>query len=136
MRHPIRNLLLVLAATALLAATAAPPAVSEPRLDATASPTVEQPEPSRPDLDRNAPTFFRDIIAPLWPGRSCVFEARAHNPHKSGNDASGHSSWDDNSEHSGDCPAKADVKVELQVWACGERSGRCRWVTRGGKDTK
>lgn len=134
MRHPIRSLLLVLAATALLAATAASPAASEPESGTTAPLPVEQPEPSRPEPGGDATASFRDIIAPFWPGRSCVFEARAHNPHKSGTDASGHSSWEDNSENSGDCPARAEVTVELQARMClAEYPNICDWVNHGTK---
>lgn len=134
MRHPIRNLLLVLAATALLAATAAPPAVSEPESGTTAPPPGEQPEPSRPEPGRDAPASFRDIIAPLWPGQSCTFRARADNPHESGDDVSGHGAWVNTSRPSTNCPSQAEVTVEIQAFACWEEgplTGNCVWIPQG-----
>ena len=130
MRHPFRNLLLVLATAALLAATAATPtAASEPGPDPATPPPGEQPESSQPG-PRDASRSLRDIIAPFWPGRSCTFEARAHNPHPSGRDASGHGSW----ETPGNCPARADVTVELQARWCLERLPFvCGWITVGTK---
>lgn len=135
MRRPFRNLLLALATAALLAATAAAPtAASEPEPDATAPP-VEQPEPSRSSPGRDATASFRDIfIAPFWPGRSCTFRARPDDPHLSSNheDASGHGAWLDTSDNN--CPATADVTVELQARWCQEGFFRvCGWITVGTK---
>ena len=132
MRHPFRNLLLVLATAALLAAaTASPTAASEPGPDAATPPSGEQPESSQPG-PRDAFRSLRDIIAPFWPGRSCTFEARADNPHPSGRDASGHGAWEDNS--SDNCPARADVTVELQARWCLEGYWLiCDWITVGTK---
>lgn len=132
MRHLSRNLLLVLATAALLAATAATPtAASEPSPDAATPPPGEQPESSQPG-PRDVFRSLRDIIAPFWPGRSCTFKARADNPHPSGNDASGHGAWVDRS--SGDCPSEADVTVELQARWCQEGFFCvCDWTTVGTK---
>lgn len=139
MRHPFRNLLLVLATAALLAATAATPtAASEPGPDAATPPPGEQPESSQPG-PRDAFRSLRDIIAPLWPGRSCTFEAKSHNPHMSttvSGDVSGHGEWVNTSDPLTNCPSRAEVTVEIQAFACWEEgllTGNCVWIPQGTK---
>ena len=110
------SLLLVLAPVALLSTATSPASASgqEPG-------EVEQPQPddSEPDETLN-----------LWPGQSCTFYARADDPHRSGNDASGHGAWVNTSSPSSNCPSRAWVTVKLQVWWCwGVNPYECEWRT-------
>ncbi len=111
------NLSLVLAAVVLLGTATSSASASSPELD-----EVEQPSPSTPDPD---------VHAQSWPGRSCTFRAEAHDPHRSGNDASGHGNWVNTSNPRSHCPSKAFVTVKLQAWLCMDQYPyTCKWVTQ------
>ena len=108
---------LVLATVVLLGTATSSASASGPELD-----DVEQPQPGDPDLDETLS---------LWPGQSCTFKARAHNPHRSGNDASGHGSWENTSNPASNCPNTALVRVQLQAWQCHPYNPfDCSWYTR------
>ncbi len=69
--------------------------------------------------------------AAIWPGRNCKFDARAHWPHHSGNDASGHGNWENTSNPRGRCPSRAYVTVHLQSWGCLQVFPyTCHWRTQ------
>ncbi len=115
------SLLLVLAPVVLLSTATSPASADEPELD-----EIEQPEPSEPDLDPDLDDGFL-----LWPGQSCTFYARADDPHRSGNDASGHGAWVNTSNPASNCPDTALVKVQLQAWQCHPYNPfDCSWYTR------
>lgn len=75
-----------------------------------------------------------DAQAAVWPGRNCKFQARAHWPHHSGTDVSGHGNWANTSNPSSRCPDLAYVTVHLQSWGCLQVFPyTCHWRTQATK---
>lgn len=129
MQCSLKTVLCLAATAALLVAppTSAVASESEPTgvtpADETQAPTAE---PGSDHVDNAA----------LAAWSSCAFHARADDPHRSGNDASGHGAWVRDSSDPDDCPDKIKVKVELQAYLCQELFGViliCGWETVGSR---
>lgn len=98
----------------------------------------EADDESSGSLGPGLPPLGKSLTGRFWPGRSCVFEARADNPHPSTDrntglpDASGHGAWVNKSRPLSNCPDEAEVSIELQArgcWYVGDVPINCRWVT-------
>ena len=112
----------VLATVGLVVATVTPVAADEPKPSQVAGETQS---------DEPTPSESRGGSQPRqWPGRNCDFDARAHDPHLSGGDASGHGSWVNTSNPRSECPSRARVTVRLEAKKCQYTNPlNCFWKT-------
>lgn len=119
MKRPLALLALIAAIAVLATTVAAPAAAGEPapsESDRTESSRAETGPDKQERKDQSASD--RDARSARWPGRHCRFQAEAHWPHHSGNDASGHGNWTNTSSPKSRCPDRAYVTVHLQAYGC------------------
>ena len=65
------------------------------------------------------------VVTPRYEWWGCEWDAKADNPHVTAGEASVHGYW---LYKSGDCPATADVTVNLQALGCSTFG--CTWITQ------